>query len=669
MRLPFRRKDKKKSQSAFIIPDEFRPTPYGFALDTDVFPPSRFSAQLLAALPSRVLARIFTFVCPHAVDESYETCEESAEKGCMLCDLRDLSRCLQVNRAWREVAVQILYHSVRIDPVHYCKLEAYLAERRKKTSRFDRNGIPEDPALARLRLLRRTVRDDPTRLGKTVQFLKTPYMLRESYHVELAQTIAVLPNLKYVDLPEGMFSDEPAYATLRLEVQARCPNLRKTTFLGGSEKSFSALMSGQIWTHLEVLELKQLKVDPKVLRGVLTRLPHLRALKVAETFSLSDEVLAPDDNLPYLPALEELILKDTPSLTSAGLVDYLSFYETQQSLRVLTLKDTGIQPWKLQMVLAMAPSLRTLAIQAQVRDAFPSGPGAQVQPLMHKGIRTFRYEISADSAAGPFATQGYYSYLSNSVLAGCLPHLRRLYVLDEQFPKLLQNLPPPASTFAGFGGGGGGGGGRRNRSQSSASASYCPPSLRVCPPAGSSSTLSSSSSPPHSGNTAGIAGVLGSNNPFAPQQCRNSAAVAGMGLGSRPGPRQMLEVYTKNSDSGQWDFAPIRSVTGAVGPYRHRTSSSFGLAADVSGQGWDRGEARRSIMVGNGTGSFLPLPMPMPMPGGQAQAQAQAQVPGQGQGPREAISGFAMQGGGGVLEDMRPRSSAGGREHRTMWDR
>ncbi|KAG6254581.1 hypothetical protein E4U24_007459 [Claviceps purpurea] len=682
MRLPFRRKDKKKSQSASIIPDEFRPTPYGFALDTNVFPPSRFSAQLLAALPPRVLARIFTFVCPHALDESYETCEESAEKGCMLCDLRDLSRCVQVNRAWREVAVQILYHSVRIDPVHYCKLEAYLAERRKKTSRFDRNGIPEDPALARLRLLRRTVRDDPTRLGKTVQFLKTPYMLRESYHVELAQTIAVLPNLKYVDLPEGMFSDEPAYATLRLEVQARCPNLRKTTFLGGSEKSFSALMSGQIWTHLEVLELKQLKVDPKVLRGVLTRLPHLRALKVAETFSLSDEVLAPDENLPCLPALEELILKDTPSLTSAGLVDYLSFYETQQSLRVLTLKDTGIQPWKLQEVLAMAPSLRTLAIQAQVRDAFPSGSGAQVQPLMHKRIRTFRYEISADSAAGPFATQGYYSYLSNSVLAGYLPRLRRLYVLDEQFPKLLQNLPPPASTFAGSGGGGGGSGGGRNRSESSASASYCPPSLRVCPPAGPGGTLSSSSSsssPPHSppragGNTAGIAGVLGSNNPFAPQQQqgRPSAGAAaagtgysGLGFGSRPAPRQMLEVYTKNSDSGQWDFAPIRSVTGAVGPYRHRPSSSFGLAADVSGQGWDRGEARRSIMVGNGTGSFLPLPVP----GGQAQGQVQ------GQGPREAISGFTMQGGGGGggggggPEDMRPRSSAGGGEHRTMWDR
>lgn len=57
--------------------------------------------------------------------------------------------------------------------MHYCRLEAYLADKRKKTSRFERNGIPEDPALARLRLLRRTVRDDTTRIGKLVRFLKT----------------------------------------------------------------------------------------------------------------------------------------------------------------------------------------------------------------------------------------------------------------------------------------------------------------------------------------------------------------------------------------------------------------------------------------------------------------------------------------------------------------
>ncbi|KAG5917052.1 hypothetical protein E4U42_007402 [Claviceps africana] len=625
MRLPFRKKDKKKSGRTSPIPEEFRPA-RGFGLDTNIFPPSRFSAQLLAALPPKVLARIFTFVCPHALDESYETCEESgAEKGCMLCDLRDLSRCVLVNRAWREIAIQILYHSVRIDPVHYCKLEAYLAERRKIKSRFDRNGIPEDPALARLRLLRRTVRDDPTRLGKTVQFLKTPYMIRESYHVELAQTIAVLPNLKYVDLPEGMFSDEPAYATLRLEVQARCPNLGKTTFLRGSENSFSALMSGQIWPHLEVLELKQLKVDPKVLREVLTCLPRLRALKVAETYSLSDEVLAPDENLPPLPALEELVLKDTPSLTTAGLMDYLSFYETQKALRVLTLKDTGIQPWRLQEVLAMAPSLSTLAIQATVRDSFPSGTGAQ--PLMHKRIRTFRYEISANSSAGPFATQGYHSYLATSVLAGHLPRLRRLYVLDEQFPNLLQSSKPSSPTPAASAAASG-----RVRSESNASG----PSLRVCPPA------SRSLSPSRRTNNNSISNIvnlpnpegrrLSSNNPFAQAAAAGrGGAAAGWGLPLR----QTLEVYTKNLDSGQWNFAPINPIVGSATRSRHRPTSSFGLAADVAGQGWDRAEARRSVLIGNGTGSFLPIPSeegpdetfglnPYPAPGGTHHTRPQS---------------------------------------------
>lgn len=468
-------------------------------------------------------------------------------------------------------------------------MEAFLAERRKKTSRFDRNGIPEDPALARLRLLRRTVRDDPTRIGKMVQFLKTPYMIRESCHVELAQTIAVLPNLKYVDLPEGMFSDEPTYTTLRLEVQARCPNIRKTTYVRGSEHSFSTLASGHIWPHLEVLELSNLKIDPKIMRAVLSSLPNLRALKVSETYSLSDEVLIADENLPPLPALEELVLKDTPSLTSAGLVDYLSFYETQKSLKVLTLKDTGIQPWRLQDVLSMAPSLKTLAIQSKISEPFPTGE--PLQPLTHKRLRTLRYEISASSSAGPFTTQGYHSYLANSVLSGGLPRLRRLYVLDEQFPNQLQNLPPPNATFASG----------RVRSSSNSSA-HKPPSLRVSPP-GSSPVSSptrqyfgSVASPTRQNfSQAPNPNRFSSNNPFA------------QGPGGLP-PTQTLEVFTKSDEFGKWNFARVDSFTGAGAAPPRRPTSSYGLAADVAGQGWDRGEARRSIMIGNGTGGFLPVP-------------------------------------------------------------
>lgn len=108
MRLPFRRKDKDKDRKndASFVPDEFRP--HGAAQPLR-FPPTRASAQLLAMLPPDVLERIFVFVCPHARDESYETCEGStSESGCMLCDLRDLAHCAQVSRSWRPSGVKIL---------------------------------------------------------------------------------------------------------------------------------------------------------------------------------------------------------------------------------------------------------------------------------------------------------------------------------------------------------------------------------------------------------------------------------------------------------------------------------------------------------------------------------------------------------------------------------
>lgn len=105
MRLPFRKKDKKGSLSA-EIPLEFRPEGAGVP---PLFPPTRASAFFLAQLPPRVLERIFAAVCPHARDESFDTCEESASPtGCMMCDLRDLAHCAQVSRGWRAVANKVM---------------------------------------------------------------------------------------------------------------------------------------------------------------------------------------------------------------------------------------------------------------------------------------------------------------------------------------------------------------------------------------------------------------------------------------------------------------------------------------------------------------------------------------------------------------------------------
>ncbi|OAA54195.1 F-box domain protein [Cordyceps fumosorosea ARSEF 2679] len=630
MRLPFRKKEKKGSLQ-LDVPPEFRPAGAG---QLPRFPPTARSAHALAQLPATVLARIFAYVCPHAGDETFDTCEESArDDNCVLCDLRDLSHCAKVSRAWRAMAIKVLYHSVRIEPVHYCKMEAWLAERRKKTGRFDRNGVPEDTAQVRLRLLRRTVRDDPTRIGCLVQYLKIPYMLREFCYVELAQTIAVLPDLHYVDLPEGMFADDPAYATLRLEVQARCSKLRKMTYVAGAERSFAALATGQVWPRLQVLELNRLNVDPATMRNVLGCLVNLRALKVSQTDSLSDEVLLSAEGLPALPPLEELVLKDTPRVTAAGLVEYLAWLETQQALKVLTLKDTGVQPAQLTDVLTMATSLRTLALQTKVSEPLPHG-GSGLAPLASQSLRTLRFEVSGrtSSAQDASAANSHYAYLAQSILSGDLPRLRKLYVHDESFPDKLQSaLPAPGGVFTG-------GGGPRHRQQSSSLSSTrgAPPALRVSPGgsppgAGAGNGLASPkfSGPMASpvGSPRGVPRSLGtaaagqaasqnrlsSNNPFAPppQQA------------ARRAPIQTLEIFIKSDEFGQWNFARVDTIHsrrspqpggggGGGGGGGARPESHYGLAADIQGHDWDNGGSRRSVLVGNAEGGFLALPGPVP---------------------------------------------------------
>lgn len=499
--------------------------------------------------------------------------------------------------------MQYRYHSIRIDTVHYCEREIYLSDKRKRRTRFDRNGIPEDTATARLELLCRTVRDDPTRLGKLVQYFKTPYMLRESQTSLLARTIAVLPNLRYVDLPEGLYVDDPAHATLKLEVQARCSGLRKMSYMGGSERSLEALASGHVWTKLEVLELGKINMDPQVLRHVLSVLGQLRALKVTESRVIDDDIFKHNDVLPAMPALEELILKGTPRVTSGGLVAYLSRADTQSRLKVLSLTETGVHPHTLQDVLANAPHLEALSIVDEVDNAFPTS-ASSIAPLASPSLVTLRYEITASATVSPYAgmTQGYYNYLASSLFAGGFPRLTALYVRDQNFPDLLLGLPPPAPHYAGS----------PQRPSSSSSM-------------GMFSTHSGSSLSPNStgGNAAGHR--FSSNNPFA--NPGRPTGPSGNGLGpSILNLNQTLEVFTKGEDDTDWGIITMDPIdnpgyAGGRGAGRGRRTdrgdsisggsrplSSYGLA-DM-GAGWREGAhgARKSIMVGNGVGGFLALP-------------------------------------------------------------
>ncbi|KAH8199801.1 hypothetical protein TruAng_006024 [Truncatella angustata] len=565
-------------------------------------------------LPAPILQRVLSFVCPHSRDESYETCEQSAiEDACMLCDLRDISHAGMVCRGWRKVAVPMMYHSIRIDAVHYCEREIYLSEKRKRKTKFDRNGLPEDTASARLQLLCRTLRDDPTRLGKMVQYFKTPYMLRESKTADLARTIAVLPNLKYLDLPEGVFLGDPQYATLTMEVQARCPDLRKMSYIGGSEHNLQALGSGTVWQKLEVLELGKINMDPQVLRHVLSAMQYLRALKVSESRVMDDDIFKHNDVLPPLPALEELILIETPRVTASGLVAYLSRQDVQYRLKVLSLHDAGVHPQALQDVLANAPNLQTLSLIHEVDTAFPMSN--TIPPLANFALKTLRYEVSASPNVNPYLgmTQGYYNYLAQSLFAGGFPCLTSLYVRDPNFPDLLLGLPPPVPGYAGS----------QQRPGSSGSMGMF--SL------GSSGSLSPTNTggftAPNHGLVApgGNTNRFSSNNPFANVQ-RNFGS-AGNGLGPPMlSLNQPLEVFTKGDDDNDWGlikmdpydnpgYAGGRGV--GSGPRHGRSSSTHTLERPLSsyglsdvGAGWREGTggARKSIMIGNGAGGFLAVP-------------------------------------------------------------
>ncbi|KAK4159387.1 hypothetical protein QBC43DRAFT_130955 [Cladorrhinum sp. PSN259] len=671
--------------------------------------PTHASAATLVRLPAPVLKRIFTFVCPHSCDESYETCEQSSvEAACMLCDLRDLAHCVAVCRKWRDEGVKLLYHSIRIDSVHYCDREAILAERRKRRSFFDRNGEPEDPAQNRLKLLCRTLREDPVRRGGLVQFLKMPYMLRETSQADLARTIAVTPNLHYVDLPEGLFSDEASFMTLRLEVQARCLELRKMTYMSGSERSLQALASGRVWTKLEVLELIRIDMDPTMLRHVLANLGNLRALKISQSESVIDETLAWNDALPPFPPLEEFILTDVPNITAEGLKGWLALPEARQALKVLTLNRTGVKVWTLQEIVVHIPQLKILSVMDNVSTAIPVAAGSSnIPPLSSRSLETLHFEITAATSSPKYSgvTASYYSYLAGSLLAGGLRNLLAVYVRDPNFPDLLLGLPPPAPAYAE------GGIARPSSSGSNSpfpSPGYSPKASYGFPAPSSNPFLSNS---PTKGGVGGhrpqqsSISSLGSTSPFSPNPRFSSnnpfAAIASGSIppagGSFMNLPAKLEVFTKGDDDQLgWSFVRVGDdqrddpfgaggstgrgssvfggslIPGGGGAVRratrgesvsvNRPMSSYGLGADVMGgstAGWSSGAgARRSTLIGGAGAGGGFLAVPNELVGGSFRGQSVASGLGGGSG-----------GDGGLDEWPRPRSSNGEskRERLDLW--
>ena len=346
---------------------------------------------------------------------------------------------------------EISYRSVRIDAVHYCQREAELAEKRKHRF-FERNADVRDAPRQRLALFARTVRarDD---LGRRVLSLKMAYMTREGSKPDLARTVSVLPNLRYVDLPEGFFADDSNCLPLRHELQARCPALRKMKYTAGSEAAFGLLASRRSWQMLEVLELSHLNVEPAMLVLGLASLPVLHELRMSQMPWLDDTIFDSLPTLPAFPPLQTLSLEGTPNLTRSGLVGYLSRPETSEGFDSLSLLNTGIVPSALHEILARAPHLRYLSIIETVSRSFPAADqrGSAVPLLRSPSLLTFHYEITSSTSTSPHSIQqpstSHYTYLAHSLHGNGLPALRELYVRDADFPEMLV-LEPPRPSFA-----------------------------------------------------------------------------------------------------------------------------------------------------------------------------------------------------------------------------
>lgn len=447
----------------------------------------------------------------------------------MLCDMRDLACCALVCRRWYGAARDLLYSHVRIDPVHYCELEVELAAKRKRGSFLNRrNAEPIDAPEVRLHLFMRTVRESSD-LGRMVLSLRTPYMTRQANKAELARTVSVLPNLRFVDLPTGVYTDDPSCYVLKQELMARCPDIRRMGYHHGSEGSFSQLAGSQLWRNLEVLELSGLHVETRVFRCALSSFPNLRDLTLEELPRLDDTTFTTNPSLPPFPAIQNLALRDTPNVTASGLAGFLSQPANRMALLHLTLSSTGVLPQTLHQILSLTPHLRELSVLQEVSSSFPIEP---VPPLASKSLVLLHYEItSGNSYNVPEITKPFYTHLISSLVSNSLPALAELYVRDSDFPETLLLAPPPRLLAEGGTGG--------------------------------------------------------------PQS---------FGILSQP-----LNVYSKGLDELEWNFTPYEPPSARPRGNRDSTTRPVSLRSAHLSASWG-GDARKSVLVGNGFGGFLAVP-------------------------------------------------------------
>ncbi|KAK6354701.1 hypothetical protein TWF696_003840 [Orbilia brochopaga] len=402
-----------------------------------------------AKLPNEILAKIFTFVAPHVANESLYSDEEILHyvNGCVLCDTRDLAHLSLVCLKWSRVAQMLLYKNIQLERVHYCGREEQLDELRKRRSRViytDPDTI--DTAAERMDLLIRTFRMNDELASYTL-FIRLQYMTRESCKNVLTQLVNVpLSNLRWMDLPDGFYKDDPSCQALKAIMYQKCPDLRRMRWTEGSEGGFLSLNVDKPWVNLEFIELWKLNVEEDQIAAVLASLPRVHSVGIQELPWVTGRFLS--GKRPLLPPLNTLSISKCDKITYQSIIDYLSIPAVQQKLEHLTLKEIDFPPHLLYQILQRLPHIRSLRIIAPVTRMFPTYEQPPHPPLQSSTLRELSYEIRPAQQSKTLASPAtsYYEYLCGSLRLGGLPRLTTLHVRDETFGKMLRRFTETMQT-------------------------------------------------------------------------------------------------------------------------------------------------------------------------------------------------------------------------------
>ena len=397
----------------------------------------------MSQLPTAILASIFGFISLHSGDEIYESSEDSlAGNGCPLCNTRDLAQASRVCRRWHALAQKPLYQNVRLEQVHYCGLEEELWERRNRRSFFSNaDSDSNEPVKTRMRLLYRTIQENED-IAYLILYIKAPYWVREGCKQELALLVSLVPNVRYVDLPQVVFTADgscPLLATMR----SRSSQLRLMRWESGSEHVFIHTGPEQPWKMLEVVSLSNMKIDDTQLQSVLVTLSHLRSVKLLEMAHLTDALFNSNAESMGFPLVKSLVIEQCPKITIAGIKQYLLLQNTEPTLEELTLTRSGIIPDQLNSIFNIAPALRVLSITCEVSKPCP--PLSQLPYLSSISLKEVKYDVvdSSSSEGLTASAPTYYQYLADSLCAGNLPYLKKMYANEARFNVRLRGTYTP----------------------------------------------------------------------------------------------------------------------------------------------------------------------------------------------------------------------------------